>query len=477
MKTFDAIIIGGGQAGIPLSHALAKRGWKVALIERLYMGGSCINYGCTPSKKMIASARVAHLARRAEDYGVRVGEVQVDLPAIVAMKDALVEQRRESLTGRARQNENITLLCGEARFTGDHRLQVDGSRLPMDGSQEAAGSPRGPANGEELYAEKIFINTGSQPKVLPIDGIEEVPYYTNRNIMDLTEVPEHLLVIGGGYVGLELSQMFRRFGSRVTVIDHNSQIAAREDEDVAQALREALEEEGIRFVLPARAQSVERGERGMIQLKVKKGGGAVETLTGSHLLLAAGQVPNTRALDPEKTGAALDERGFVQVNEYLETNVPGIYALGDVKGGPKFTHVSYDDYLVVYHNLFNDSKRSVKDRIIPYALYTDPELGRVGMTEKQAREAGLVIKVGSYPVGHIARAVERQETSGLMKVVVDAKTDQILGAAVLSPAGGELVQTLMALMIAGAPWTVFHKAMFIHPTLTEGFFGLMDAVR
>lgn len=471
MKTFDAIIIGGGQAGIPLSQALAERGWKVALIEQWYMGGSCINYGCTPSKKMIASARVAHIARRAGDYGVRVGEVQVDLPVIVAMKDALVEERRDSLTGRTSQNENITLLCGEARFTGDHRLRVDGA-------QEEAGGPGGIADGEELYAEKIFINTGSHPEVPPIEGIDLVPYYTNRNMMDLTEIPEHLLVIGGGYVGLELSQMFRRFGSRVTVIEHNPQIAAREDEDVAQALREAFEAEGIRFVLPASAQAVERGERGMIHLKIKKDGSdAVETLTGSHLLLAAGQVPNTIALDPEKTGVTLDERGYVQVNEYLETNVPGIYALGDVTGGPKFTHVSYDDYLVVYHNLFNDSKRSVRDRIIPYAVYTDPELGRVGMTEKQAREAGLEIKVGSYPVHSIARAIERQETRGLMKVVIDAKTDRILGAAVLSPEGGELVQTLMALMLAGAPWTVFHKAMFIHPTMTEGFFGLMDAVR
>jgi pyruvate/2-oxoglutarate dehydrogenase complex dihydrolipoamide dehydrogenase (E3) component len=457
MKEFDAVIIGGGQAGNPLAQQLASRGWKVAFIEREYLGGSCINYGCTPTKKMIASAKIAYDARRAADYGINVSDVQVDLPKIVKMKNELVASWRGGLVKRAEGQPNISLIHGEAYFTGDHRLEV---------------------NGQELTAPKIFINTGAQPLIPPIEGLQTVPYFTNLNMMDVEEVPQHLVVIGGGYIGLEFGQMYRRFGSQVTIIEPSAQIAAHEDEDVAQALQQILENEQIRFYLKHEAVQVKKTGPTMIQLQIKnRENGETQTITGSHLLIAAGQKPNSEALNLSAAGIATDKQGYITVNEYLETNIQGIYALGDIKGGPKFTHVSYDDYLIVYHNLFNKQRKSTRGRILPYALYTDPELGRVGMTEREARQSGRKLKLGKIPMSSVARAIERGETQGFMKVVIDAETEKILGAAILGVDGGELVQTLMGLMMAGAPWTIFYHAMFIHPTLTEGFYGLMDSVK
>lgn len=456
MKKYDAIIIGGGQAANPLSQELAKKGWQVALVERKYLGGSCINYGCTPTKKMIASARVAYLARRAPEYGVQTGEVTVDLPKIVKMKDELVQSWRDRLVKRAEQNDHVTLIHGEACFSGPKQISVDN---------------------QELTAEHIFINTGSYPQIPPIDGLENVPYYTNLNILDLSEIPKHLLVIGGSYIGLEFGQMFRRFGSEVTVIEQSGQIVEHEDEDVSQTLRETLEKEGIKFLINARVKRAEKDGQGAIRLEVETSQSGVSQVDGSHLLLAAGRKPNTEELNLSAVGVETDQRGYIPVNDYLETNVPGIYALGDVKGGPAFTHISYNDYQIVFHNLFHEDKQSIKNRIIPYTLYTDPELGRVGMTEKEARKAGRNIKVGKIPLSYVARATERNETDGLMKVIVDADTDRILGAAILSVDGGELVQTLMVAMMAGAPWTMLKGAVYIHPTLTEGFFSLMDSVQ
>ncbi len=453
-EKFDAIVIGSGQAGNPLSHNLADRGWKVALIERDHLGGSCVNYGCTPTKTMVASAQSAHDARRAPDLGVDTGTVAVDLPRIVARKNEVVQVWREGQQEKVASRPTLTLVRGVASFAGPHQVRV---------------------GDKTLTADKIFINTGTRSRIPPIPGLEETPYLTNRTILDLTEIPEHLLILGSGYIGLEFGQMFRRFGSEVTIIDKSSQIMPREDEEVAAALRAVLEKEGIHFHLSSNITHV-AGDRGRLRLTVETGDGeSSETITGSHLLVAVGRQPNTDDLCPEAAGIEM-EKGWISVNEFLETNVAGHYALGDVKGGPAFTHISYDDFQILYHNLFHDEKRSTEGRIVPYALYTDPELGRVGMTEKAARDAGYNLKIGCIPMSNVARAIERGETAGLMKVVINADTDRILGAAILSTSGGELVQTLMALMMADAPWTLFRKAIFIHPTLTEGFFALMDSV-
>jgi pyruvate/2-oxoglutarate dehydrogenase complex dihydrolipoamide dehydrogenase (E3) component len=454
VTVYDAIVIGSGQGGNPLAHKLADRGWRVALIERDQLGGSCINYGCTPTKTMLASARIAHYARRAADFGIETGAVQVKLAEVVARKNRIVRQWREGQEGHVATRPSLDLYRGEGRFTAAHVVAVDDMSLTAD---------------------HIFINTGLRPRIPDIPGLNEVDYFTNRNIMDLTEVPEHLVVLGGNYVGLEFGQMFRRFGSRVSVIEMNDQITPREDEDVARALQQALEAEGIRFYLASEARRVRPGAGG-VELAIERGDGSTETLTGSHLLVATGRIPNTERLGLDAAGIETDERGFIRANERLETNVPGVWAIGDVKGGPAFTHISYDDHLIVYDNLVNGKARTTAGRLVPYALFTDPELGRVGLSEKEARQAGYQLKIGSVPMAHVARAIERDETAGLMKVVIDATNDRLLGAAILGSDGGELVQTLMVLMMAGAPWTLLEKAVYIHPTLTEGFFTLMDNV-
>jgi pyruvate/2-oxoglutarate dehydrogenase complex dihydrolipoamide dehydrogenase (E3) component len=456
MQEFDAIIIGAGQAGGPLSHRLADCGWKVALIEREHLGGSCINYGCTPTKKMIASARVAHTVYKAAEYGVHTSQVSVDLPAIVAIKDELVHQWRSGQEEHTQKRANIHLYRGEASFTSSYNICV---------------------NGTELHSSNIFINTGTSPAVPPIQGIQNVPYLTNRTILDLRELPDHLLVLGGSYVGLEFGQMFCRFGSQVTVVESNGGIVPREDFDIAQELQNILETEGMRFLCSYKAVKVERLVNGELALTLESSnGGPAKRITGSHLLLAAGRAPNTQALNLSAAGIK-EVNGYIPTDGYLQTNVPGVYALGDIKGGPAFTHISYNDFQIIYHNLFHEDKRSIENRLVPYALYTDPELGRVGMTEKQARQAGYQVKTGSIPMSHVARAVERGQTQGMMKLVVNAQTDRILGAAILSAEGGELVQTLMTLMLVDAPYTVLMKAIFIHPTLAEGFFSLIEQVK
>lgn len=452
---YDAIIIGSGQAGNPLAHKLADRGWKVALIERDHLGGSCINYGCTPTKTMLASARLAHYARKAAELGVNTGEVVVDLKAVVARKNEIVREWRGGQEYHAESRPSLDVFRGEGAFLGPRTVSV---------------------NGTTVHSDHIFINTGARPRVPAIPGLENTPYLTNRNIMDLTELPEHLLVLGGSYIGLEFGQMFRRFGSRVTVIETGDQLIGREDEDVARSLQEALEQEGIRFRLRAETVRV-AGHEGEIVLTLRQADGSIEQLTGSHLLVAVGRAPNTGKLNLAAAGVATTASGHIPVNDRLVTNVPGIWALGDVKGGPAFTHVSYDDHLIVYDNLFGGGTLTTRNRIVPYALFTDPELGRVGLTEREARAAGYRLKIGKIPMAWVARAIERNETAGLMKIVIDAATDRILGAAVLGSEGGELVQTLMALMMADAPWTLFYRAIFIHPSMTEGFFTLMDNVK
>jgi len=455
MTHYDAIVIGSGQGGAPLAHRLADLGRKVAIVERDHLGGSCINYGCTPTKTMIASARIAHYARRGPEFGVHSGDVTIDMAEVVARKDAMVKQWRDGQQGHIDRRPTLDLHRGHARFTGPHELDV---------------------NGEALTSERIFINTGLRPRIPPIPGLDTVDYLTNRNIMDLAEVPRHLLVLGGNYLGLEFGQMFRRFGAQVSVVEINGQITPREDEEVAQSLQEALEAEGMSFHLGCKTTAVAKTPSG-IDLIIEARDGSTRTLSGSHLLVAIGQQPNSDGLGLDKAGVETGEAGFIKHNGRLETNVPGIWVIGDVKGGPAFTHVSYDDFLVIYDNLIDGKDRSIDGRILPYTLYTDPELGRVGLSEKEARAAGYPLKVGSIPMAWVARAIERSETRGLMKVVINAENDRILGAAILGPEGGELVQTLMTLMLADQPWTLFQKRMFIHPTLTEGFFALMDSVK
>ena len=455
MKNFDAIIIGSGQAGNPLAHNLADSGWTVALIEKEFMGGSCINYGCTPTKTMVASSQAAFNAGNAFQLGIEVTDVKVNLKKIVERKNRMVHQWRGGLEKQAAKRSNITVFNGPARFTGSHVINV---------------------NGEELKGKNIFINTGTSPLILPIEGINELPYLTNRNIMDLEEVPEHLLVIGGSYVGLEFGQMFKRFGSKVTIIERKDQIISKEDKDVSESLQEAMEDEGIQFIKSAQAASIRKDKNGGLHLTVKLNDNREEVIIGSHILLAVGRKPNTDGLGLDAAGLETNQ-GYITVDEYLRTNIPGVYALGDVKGGAAFTHISYNDFQIVYHNLFNDEKKSIKDRIVPYTLFTDPELGRVGLTEKGAREAGYNVMVGKIPMSHVARAIEMGTTKGLMKIVADADTDQILGATVLGINGGEVVQTIMVLMYAKVSWKLLKGAVYIHPTLTEGFFGLLESVK
>ena len=454
MKTYDAIVLGSGQAGNPLSHKLADHGWRVAMVEKSHLGGTCINTGCTPTKTMVASAQVAHYVRNAARWGVRAKDVSVDLPAIVARKNQIVESFRSGQERNVEKRPTLDLHRGEARFTAPHRIEVAG---------------------ETLESERIFINVGTRPAIPKIDGLEQAGYLTNASIMELKELPEHLIVIGGGYIGLEFGQMFLRFGSRVTVVHHSGQILPREDAEVAGELQKILEAEGMKFVLNAKTTRVEKVGDG-IRLAYEGPQGAA-AVTGTHLLVATGRTPNTESLALEKAGVERDSHGFIKVNARLETNVPGVWALGDCKGGPAFTHISYNDYQIVFGNLIEGKNQTIDNRYVPYAVFTDPQLGGVGLTEKEARQKGYKLKIGRIPMSYVARALERDETAGLMKLVVDASNDHILGASILGSEGGELVQILGVLVLAGLPYTLLKGAVYIHPTLAEGFFALMESVQ
>jgi pyruvate/2-oxoglutarate dehydrogenase complex dihydrolipoamide dehydrogenase (E3) component len=454
VKKYDAIVTGSGQAGNPLSYALAERGWTVALIEKSHLGGTCINTGCTPTKTMIASAQVAHYARDAARWGVRTGRVEVDLSFVVDRKNAVVQRFRGNQERNVIKHPSVHLYRSRAHFRSPHEVEVDN---------------------DVLQSEHIFIDAGTRPYPPDLSGLDTVGYLTNESLMELRELPQHLLILGGGYIGLEFGQMFRRFGSRVTIVHKGSQLLSREDEDIAKELQKALESEGIEFRLNSNSVQVEK-KAGQIALTLEAVGPR-ETITGSHLLVATGRRPNTDDLGLDNVGVELDERGYIKVNSRLETNVAGIWALGDVKGGPAFTHISYNDYQIVFGNLIEQKNLSIANRYVPYSLFTDPQLGRVGMTEKEARASGQRLKMGSYAMSRVARAIERDETVGLMKVIVNAETDRIIGAAILGIEGGEIVQILGAMMLADAPYTVLKGAVYIHPTLAEGFFGLMDSVK
>jgi pyruvate/2-oxoglutarate dehydrogenase complex dihydrolipoamide dehydrogenase (E3) component len=451
---YDAIVIGSGQAGAPLSFRLADIGWQVALIEKGPLGGTCINTGCTPTKTMVHRAQVAYYARNAARWGVRASGVSADLQAIVAQKNNVVHRFREGREKQVKRRPNLHLHSGQAQFVDAHQIRV-GETL--------------------LESEKIFINTGGTPRIPLIPGLDAVPYLTNENIMDLTVLPEHLIVLGGGYIGLEFGQMFGRFGSRVTVIHNGEQIVSHEDPEVAAELQRVLEEEGLTFLLNARATRVEQ-ERDTIVVSVDRASGPT-VVSGSHLLIAIGRRANTDGLGLEKAGIETDPSGFVKVNDRLETNVPGIWALGDVNGGPAFTHISYNDFQIVDANITQGKKLTTANRLIPYSVFTDPQLGGVGMTEKEARAKGYKLKIGKIPMSYVARAIERDETAGLMKIIVDAVNDKILGATILATDGGELIHVLYTLMLANLPYTLLKGAVYIHPTLAEGLFSLMEDVK
>jgi pyruvate/2-oxoglutarate dehydrogenase complex dihydrolipoamide dehydrogenase (E3) component len=451
---YDAIIIGSGQAGNPLAHHLADLGWSVALIEKKYLGGTCINTGCTPTKTMVHRAQVAHYARNTARWGVNASNVSVDLPKIVAQKDEVVLSFRSGQQKQVDKRSNLRLHRGHARFVGPHQLQV----------------------GEELLeSEKIFIDTGCRPTAPAIPGLETVSYLTNESAMQLTALPEHLLVLGGGYIGLEFGQMFRRFGSHVTVLHSGKQIISREDPETAAELQRALEAEGIQFLLNTRTVRAE-SKNSAVTLSFESPAGS-STVTGSHLLVATGRLPNTDDLGFDKAGIETDQSGYIKVNGRLETNVPGVWALGDCKGGPAFTHISYNDFQIVYGNLVEGKNLSIENRLVPSCVFTDPQLGGVGMTEKEARAKGFKLKIGRCPMTRVARAIERGETAGLMKIVVDSSNDRVLGASILASEGGELVQILGTLMLAKQPYTLLKGAIYIHPTLAEGFFALMEDVK
>lgn len=455
---YDALVIGSGQAGKPLAIALARAGYRTAIIERDHIGGSCVNVGCTPTKTMVASARNAYLARRANSYGVQVNSVAVDLRQVRQRKQAIVESFRKGGQRAIERTEGLDLLFGEAAFVGPRSVKV---RL-------AGGETR------LLSGANVFINTGCRPAVPAIQGLQEVPTLDSTSIMELEEIPRRLLIIGGGYVALEFGQMFRRFGSDVTIVQRSAQLLSREDADIAEEVAKILREDGIEVLLQSEALAVHlRG--GDIDLKVRTPNGE-RTLTGSHLLLAAGRVPNSDHLNLQAAGVAVDGRGFIKVNEKLEASVPGVYALGDVKGGPAFTHISYDDFRIIRTNLLEGGQATITERLVPYTVFIDPQLGRVGITEKDAQALGRPIRVAKLPMTHVARAIEVGETRGFMKAVVDAESKQILGCAVLGIEGGELMSVLQVAMMGKIPYPLIKEAVFAHPTLAESLNNLFMTV-
>jgi pyruvate/2-oxoglutarate dehydrogenase complex dihydrolipoamide dehydrogenase (E3) component len=442
---YDAIVIGTGQAGPSLAVRLAQSGRKTAIIERKRIGGTCVNNGCIPTKTLIASARAAHVARRAADFGVRIGSaVRIDMAAVKARKDAVVRASTDGLTRWLAKTSGLTYIEGHARFESPRAVRV-GDRL--------------------LEAEAFFLNVGGRASVPDMPGLDQIRYFTNESMMDVDFVPEHLLIVGGSYVGLEFAQMYRRFGSRVTVVEMGPRLIAREDDEVSATVKEILEAEGIAFRLNAKCIALARRGGGVaMQVSCDE---EPREIVGSHVLLAVGRVPNTADLGLDEAGVATDDRGYVKVDDVLRTNVPGIWALGDVNGRGAFTHTAYNDYEIVAANLLDGGVRRVTDRIPTYALFIDPPLGRAGMTEREIRAAGRKALVANMPMTRVGRARERSETLGFMKVLADPDTKQLLGVALLGIEGDEVVHSLLDAMYAGAPYTVVQHAMHIHPTVSE----------
>ena len=444
-ETFDAVIIGTGQSGPSLAARMTKEGMRTAIIERKLFGGTCVNVGCIPTKTLVASARAAYMARRGSDFGVMIdGPIAVDMKAVKERKDAVVRQSNEGLTNWLKTMDGLTVHEGHGRLEGPNSVRV---------------------NGEVLEAERIVLNVGGRALVPDMPGLDQVDYLTNSSMMEVDVLPEHLIVVGGSYIGLEFAQMYRRFGSRVTVVERGDGLIKRDDADVSAAVKDIMENEGVAVRLEAECMTVERRGAGVV-VKIGCSEGP-EEVEGSHLLLAVGRRPNTDDLGLDAAGVKTDGRGFIEVDERLRTNVPHILAIGDCNGRGAFTHTSYNDYEVAAANLFDDDPRRVSDRITAYALFIDPPLGRAGMTEGEVRASGRTALVGKMPMARVGRARERSETQGFMKVLVDAETDRILGAAILGIGGDEAIHSILDVMYADAPYTVIQRAMHIHPTVTE----------
>ncbi|MGM0555200.1 MAG: FAD-containing oxidoreductase [Myxococcota bacterium] len=445
MQRYDAIVIGTGQAGPPLAERLGQDGLSVAIIEKGKLGGTCVNYGCIPTKTLVASARAAHVARRGADFGVDIpGEVSVDMKEVHARMKRVAGESNSNVEAWVDGMEGVTLYRGHGRFTGSNTVQV---------------------GDEELEADKIFINVGARARHPDIDGLEDVEYLTNKGMLELDELPEHLVIVGGSYIGIEFGQMFRRFGSEVTIVEMGERLIHREDPDVSETVCEILRSEGIDVHLESKCFSVSPHEDG-VRLSINRDDGTDE-ITGTHLLLATGRVPNTDDLGLENTHIETDDHGYIEVNGHLETTQDGVWALGDVNREGAFTHTAYNDFEIVADNLCDGADRSVEDRILVYGLFMDPPLGRIGMTEQQARDSDRNILIGKRPMSRVGRARERSETDGFIKVVVDADTEQILGAAILGIEGDEAVHSLLTLMYAEASYKTMTHAMHIHPTVSE----------
>ncbi len=444
MKKFDAIIIGAGQAGPALAEKLTQSGLKTAIIERHLFGGTCVNVGCIPTKTLVGSARVAHSARRAAEFGIETGAIEVDMMRVKARMDQIRGDSNRGVTGWLEGMENLEILRGHARFVGPGCIEVEG---------------------ETLEADKIFINVGARARVPNMPGLQDVPYHTNSTILELEYLPEHLIIIGGSYIGLEFAQIYRRFGSQVTVVEMSDRLIPREDEDTSTAIQDILENEGVRFELGAECVSLTKSGNSIeVTASCDEEHQAVK---GSHLLLAVGRIPNTDDLGLDAAGIDTDSRGLITVNDKLETSAQGVWALGEVNGRGAFTHTAYNDFEIVAANLLTDDRRSVADRVDVYGLFIDPPLGRAGLTERAARDAGFDVRVGKRQMTRVGRAKEFGETQGFMKVIVDANTDKILGAAILGLNGDEAVHSIIDIMNADLPYTTIQRSVHIHPTVAE----------
>ena len=457
-QQYDAIVIGSGQGGTPLSMALANAGLRTALVERTHVGGTCINEGCTPTKTMVASGRVAYLASRAADYGIHTGPISVDLKKVRQRKRDIVDRFRNGNQSRIEKTANLELIFGEASFTAAKTILV---RMNEGGQRT-------------MSAQRIFIDAGTRAGFPKLDGLNSMPFLDNISIMELGDLPEHLMILGGGYIGVEFGQLFRRLGSKVTIVQSGGQLLTHEDPDIAEEITRILQQDGIDIMLNAKARRVSQSNQSIL-LEVASQQGSV-TVTGSHLLVATGRVPNSDTLNLPAANVRTNERGFIEVNDRLETSVAGIFALGDIKGGPAFTHISYDDFRILRGNLLEHKSLSTKDRQVPYCVFIDPQLGRVGLTETEARAQDRNIRCAKLPMTSVARALEVDETRGFMKAVVDAESNQILGAAVLGIEGGEIMSVLETAMMGRLPYTALRDATYAHPTLAESLNNLFMAM-
>ncbi len=459
-KSYDAIIIGAGQGGVPLANHFAAEGKQTALIERSHVGGTCVNVGCTPTKTLAASAKAAYLAGRAADYGIDIPSYSVNMRRVRQRKRDIVEMFRSGSEKRIEDADNLELIRGDARFIAPRRIVIEKT------------------NGENLIAEAplIIIDTGSRPRIPEINGLNNAPFLTSTTIMELDHVPEHLLIIGGGYIGCEFGQMFSRFGSRVSIIQRSEHLLPREDDEICEHIEQYFTEDGIQVYCNAEATGIHRETDSIIRLEMQADDETIE-IKGSHLLIAAGRVPETARLDLEAAGIGTDKKGFIEVNEYLETGINGIFAVGDVKGGPAFTHISYDDYRIVRDRLSAKSARTASSRTIPYTVYIDPQLGRIGINKKEAEKMDIRIQEAKMSMEYSARALENAESRGIMKVCIDPYSKRILGCSILGQEGGELMSAVQIAMLGKLPYTVLQEAPFAHPTYAESFntlFGFLQ---